>query len=46
METHLQRWRLILGAEAAQEESPLLDKNQLEVTLCSLLFMMPIIWEL
>ncbi|MEY4029901.1 MAG: hypothetical protein RJA90_1100, partial [Bacteroidota bacterium] len=22
METHLQRWRLILGAEAAQEESP------------------------
>ena len=31
METHLQRSRLILGAEAVQEESPLLDKNQLEV---------------
>ena len=31
METHLQRWRLILGAEAAQEEFPLLDKNQLEI---------------
>ena len=31
MENRLQRWRLILGADAIPEEPDLLDKNQAEM---------------